>query len=98
MTIYPGDRGTYDLYEDDGISYAYLDGQVATTEVTCRKTGQEIVLKIGARQGSYEGMPEERHCDVCVHLARKPASVTVNGKALVAGKAEAAAARFEMER
>lgn len=86
LEVFPGKASSFTLYEDDGISYAYLDGQVATTEISCRKTARRISLTIGPRQGSYEGMPEERHFDVCVHLPSKPATVTANGKTVSAGK------------
>ncbi len=76
---------TFTMVEDDGISYAYLDGAVATTEMSCATQGKQVVVTIGPRQGTYEGMPEERHYEVLVHVPRKPTAVTVNGKAAAKG-------------
>jgi alpha-glucosidase (family GH31 glycosyl hydrolase) len=86
LEVFPSKESSFTLYEDDGISYAYLDGAVATTEIICRKIEKEIVLRIGPRQGTYEGMPEQRHFDVRLHLPRTPAEVTVNKKPLAAGE------------
>lgn len=85
LEIFPGKSSSFTLCEDDGISYAYLDGAVATTDISCSKTGRQVVVTIGPRQGDYEGMPSERHFDLSIHLPRKPTSVRANGRTLRPG-------------
>ena len=45
-----------ELYEDDGVSLKYRDGECALTEITC-KDGK---VEIGERVGTYDGMPEKQ--------------------------------------
>ena len=72
--------GTFTLYEDDGETFAYLDGAVALTRMTCTSDESQIVLSIGARQGSYEGMPDARTFDIYLHRRARPAAVWVDDR------------------
>jgi alpha-D-xyloside xylohydrolase len=55
LRIYPGADGHFTLYADDGTSYKYESGQRATVRLAWNdRTG---TLSVGARQGSYDGMP-----------------------------------------
>lgn len=68
LDIYPDDKAsTFELYEDDGRTYAYEDGVHATTQITCRRQGDDVHITIGARQGSYGGEPDGRAYLLCVH-------------------------------
>ncbi len=53
--VWPGADGAFTLYEDDGVSLKYREGEYALTEIT-HKDGEVV---IGARRGSYDGMPEK---------------------------------------
>ncbi|WP_050808418.1 glycoside hydrolase family 31 protein [Asticcacaulis biprosthecium] len=58
FTIYTGANGTYSLYEDDGVSNAYVKGAYSRIPVTYNdKTGE---VTIGDRTGSYKGMLDKR--------------------------------------
>ncbi|ESQ76642.1 alpha-xylosidase [Asticcacaulis sp. AC402] len=58
FTIYTGADGSYSLYEDDGVSNAYVKGAYSRIPVTYNdKTGE---VTIGDRTGSYQGMIESR--------------------------------------
>jgi len=85
VEVFPGKQSSFTMIEDDGISYAYLDGAVATTKMSCQTKGKEVVVTIGPREGTYEGMPEQRRYEVVAHVPRKPAEVKVNGKATTKG-------------
>ena len=50
------------LYEDDGVSYGYEKGEFA--RIPLRYDAAKGTLTIGARTGSYPGMPEERTFNV----------------------------------
>lgn len=80
LDVYPHEKSEYVLYEDDGVSDRYRDGQVAVTQMTCQADAERIVLQIGRRIGTYDGMPAERGYDIKIHLPNKPTTVTVNGR------------------
>jgi alpha-D-xyloside xylohydrolase len=50
--------GSFELYEDDGVSYGYEKGQFS--RIPIRYDAARGALIIGARTGSFPGMPEER--------------------------------------
>ncbi len=56
--VFTGADGSFSLYEDEGINYNYENGKFSNIPFTYTET--EKTLKIGTRDGSYEGMPETR--------------------------------------
>jgi len=80
LHIYPGTGSGFNLYEDDGTSYRYMDGEVAVTAITCQREGSEVAVRIGSRQGSYEGMPVTRTFDVRIYSEQAPSKVCLNGQ------------------
>ncbi|WP_158606892.1 TIM-barrel domain-containing protein [Paenibacillus ginsengarvi] len=78
LNVYPFAGGEFTLYEDDGMSYSYQDGQVAVTKISCRTGGGITAIEIGLRSGEYAGMPEHRSYELSIHTAAKPKQVTVN--------------------
>jgi alpha-glucosidase len=79
LDVYPDGESAFTLYEDDGISYDYLQGAVAETHITCNAGKDGISLAIAPRRGAYAGMPEERRFAVRLHAAR-PRRLLVNGQ------------------
>ena len=62
LRIYPGADGHTTLYDDDGLTYRYEQGQRSKVSVVWNdKTG---TLTIGARQGTYQDMPLDRNLHV----------------------------------
>ena len=69
-------------YEDDGVSQAYPE-QYATTIIEKTATGSTLKVKIGARSGSYKGMPATRRLSLILGgLDRRPAQVLLDGAAV----------------
>ena len=64
LDLYPG-IGTFTLYEDDGHSFEYEQGQFCTTNYTLRQMEDRLVFEIGAREGAY--LPPERQIVIKVH-------------------------------
>jgi len=62
LRVYPGADGHFTLYADDGTSYRYEHGQRAMVRVAWNDTTG--TLAIGARQGSYDGMPAQQQLHV----------------------------------
>jgi alpha-D-xyloside xylohydrolase len=58
LFVFTGADGVFDLYEDDGVSYGYEKGQFSY--IPMRYDAARGTLSIGARSGSFAGMPEER--------------------------------------
>ena len=56
--IYGGKDGSFTLYEDDGLTYAYEKGAYANIPLKWDDAGH--ILTIGAREGSFDGMKATR--------------------------------------
>jgi len=79
VTVFPGNKGTFNLYEDNGNDKDYAD-HYATTALSSQQTGNELTVKIGAREGNYPDMPANRNFKVKVMASAVPQNVTVNGE------------------
>ena len=79
VTVFPGSDGSFRMYEDAGNDKNYsLDH--AFTELENSWNGAVQTVRIGARAGSYEGMPSERNFKVKVLATEAPVTVTLNGE------------------
>jgi alpha-D-xyloside xylohydrolase len=58
LRIYSGADGSYTLYQDEGDNYNYEKGSFAQVPLTWNDKSR--TLTIGARKGSYNGMPEQQ--------------------------------------
>jgi alpha-D-xyloside xylohydrolase len=56
--VYPGANGSFTLYEDEGDGYNYEKGVFST--IAFEWNDKTKTLTIGARQGSYPGMLNDR--------------------------------------
>lgn len=55
LNVYHGEDAEFVLYEDDGLTYDYLDGAFATTEISALTKADGLSLRVNKRRGSYEG-------------------------------------------
>ena len=60
LEVWPEGLSRFTLTEDDGQTYRYLDGELATTSITSQADARRTVLTISPRQGRYQGMPSQR--------------------------------------
>ncbi len=58
LRIYTGANGHFNLYNDNGITYAYEHGAHETIPIRWNQASR--TLTIGARRGSYPGMPQKQ--------------------------------------
>jgi alpha-D-xyloside xylohydrolase len=65
LHVFAGADAAFDLYEDDGTSMGFDRGEFARTPI--RWDDRAGKLTIGARQGSYPGMPAKRSISVRVY-------------------------------
>lgn len=82
LDIYPGRSGEFVLYEDDGVTFQYEEGQAAFTRMECESNRERTLVRIARREGAYAGMPLKRTYELVVHANDKPAAVRVNGQRL----------------
>ena len=75
VKVVPGADGQTSLYEDEGDSEAYKNGEYTTTVMK----HQGSTLTIEPRQGSFKGMPEQRAYTVEFIGSERPKSVAING-------------------
>lgn len=64
INVYPGEDGSFTLYEDDGKTYDYEKGKYSTIEMDW--DDDDRTLTIGSRKGSFAGMPSARKFDVAM--------------------------------
>lgn len=83
LNVYPDASSTYTLYEDDGISYDYENGKIATTEFECVKSDSRIQLTINPTSGTYDGMPTLRSYTIKMAVDKKPTQVLLNGNPII---------------
>lgn len=85
--VFPGHDGSFELYEDDGLSLGYQRGECARISLAWDDTNS--TLTIGECRGAYPGMPEVRH--LTIHRVRPGAapmtqanglSITYDGSAI----------------
>ena len=62
VRVYPGEDGTFTLYDDEGINYNYEKGQYATVRMNWDDKKGELTL--AARKGAFPGMIENKRIKV----------------------------------
>ncbi len=62
LYVYAGADGAFTLYEDQGLTYDYEDGEYAEIPITW--DDETSTLTLGARQGSFDGMVAEHTFNV----------------------------------
>ena len=80
FVIYPGPKGEYELYEDDGSSVAYERGECVRTRIRHWSEGHLRIVEIAPAEGSCEGWQEERPVTLKLCGYVPPVSVKADGK------------------
>jgi len=78
LDVFPHNKSSYQLYEDDGVSYNYENKAFALTDIVCEKSDNFVKLSISERNGKYQGMPENRTFLVKLHSLLKPQQIVVD--------------------
>jgi alpha-D-xyloside xylohydrolase len=89
LRVYRGADGTFTLYEDENDNYDYEKGMYATIPFTWNDGTK--TLHIGARQGSFSGMLQNRAFDVVFvapgHGSGAAVSATIDKTVMYTGAA-----------
>jgi alpha-glucosidase (family GH31 glycosyl hydrolase) len=98
LNVYGAGEGTFDLYEDDGVSLAYAEGAFAHTAMahTADRDGLQH-LTIEPTQGKYQGQLEERAYELRIHATDKPSTLSVDGREVGQWRWDAGAATAVIE-
>lgn len=87
VRCYPG-ADTYDhsytMYEDDGETIGYEQGEFAVTKMTCRKKDGKYELIISPVEGTYKGQPQKRAYRFELAGISTPLTVKMDGKTVKA--------------
>ena len=82
--VWPTADGAAELYEDDGLTLKYRDGQYAQVPLTVKKTAKGCVFEVGRRHGTKNATfrrPAPQQFSVVFHaLAAKPTKALLDGK------------------
>lgn len=80
LEIFPHGTSSYEIYDDDGKSKDYEQGEYAITEVVSRDNDDQTRVEIHPPEGEYD-VPE-RSYKLRLHAAEAPKAVQQNGSTL----------------
>ena len=81
LNVYGSGKGSFDLYEDDGVSLAYAAGQYAQTAMTYAASSDGVHhLLIEPTKGTFQGQVQARSYELRIHATDKPSSISFNGR------------------
>ncbi|WP_299216604.1 glycoside hydrolase family 31 protein [uncultured Aquimarina sp.] len=80
LKVYPGTKGSFDLYEDQGDNEHYKKGAFAKTSIVQAETENKKTIIISPPKGSYEGMPTSRSYEIQLPVSFPPTAVQINGE------------------
>jgi alpha-glucosidase (family GH31 glycosyl hydrolase) len=91
LNVYGSGQGSFDLYEDDGVSLDYDKGAHAVTALKYVTSSNGLHrLLIEPARGAFQGQLQARSYELRIHATDKPASISVDGKNVGSANWEAA--------
>ncbi|MBV8770771.1 MAG: DUF5110 domain-containing protein [Deltaproteobacteria bacterium] len=76
LEIYRGAVGSLTLYEDDGESTAYQNGEYAQTHFAIHQSENEFICSLGQSEGRFAGNASERTIILNIHLQPRVVAVS----------------------
>lgn len=77
LDIWPGKESLFNLYEDDGLSLKYKDGDYAMTRITALQGKDGYQISIDKPVGKF--VPAKHSYILVIHSDRQPSQVYLNG-------------------
>lgn len=93
LHLFAGGNHSFTLYEDDGSSRAYLDGDHCQTTFSQRWQENQLEFTMDAAEGSRALIPAERAIHLYIHGVREDAAIT----ALVDGSAVSTTSDYDAQ-
>ncbi|MBA3870463.1 MAG: DUF5110 domain-containing protein [Anaerolineae bacterium] len=79
LHVFPGSKGQFEIYEDDGATEAYQHGAFETTLLTLTSSEANVIsFTIGGSQGTCSGLPETRSFEIHFRGFTEPRAITIN--------------------
>ena len=82
LKVYPHGDSAYTMLDDDGESYEYENGGIASTLFESHERDGGVEVVVNPVQGSFKGLPSEREYSFRIQRDSRPASVSLNGAAV----------------
>ncbi len=82
LRVYPGNDGSFTLYEDEGDNYNYEKGKYSLIKMTWND--KERTLTFSERQGSFSGMLKKRTFNIHIMGTETVKSIEYDGKQTIA--------------
>lgn len=82
LKVYPHGDSAYTMLDDDGESYEYENGGVASTLFESHERDGGVEVVVNPVKGGFKGMPEVREYSFRIQRDSRPASVSLNGAAV----------------
>lgn len=80
LSVFPGADGAFRLYEDDGVTGAYKEGQYEWTEIRTKMEGEDTwTVRIAPVEGRCDALPGQRQYEIRLEGSRRPQGVTLDG-------------------
>ncbi|MGD9047101.1 MAG: glycoside hydrolase family 31 protein [Anaerolineae bacterium] len=80
LSIFPGASGSFRLYEDDGLTEAYREGNCEWTPITARmEDPSSWQVQIAPVEGRCDLLPEQRGFEIRLEGSRRPDQVMLDG-------------------
>jgi alpha-glucosidase len=83
LRVFPGPDCAGDLYQDDGVSFAYKHGESLRMHFTCSASQGDLTIHIGKHEGSYPAWWHDLVVEVD-GLVATPSSIISNGRSITA--------------
>ena len=82
IQIFPGKSNAYDLYEDDGITNSYENGEYLITNIAYRYSNSNYSVTIKPKEGKRGIIPEKRNYKFVFRNMKKAENVSVTANTL----------------
>jgi alpha-glucosidase (family GH31 glycosyl hydrolase) len=80
VNVYGSGNGTFDLYEDDGVSLDYDKRHALTPMRYAPESNGTHRIVIGPTRGAFDGQVQRRSYDLQIHGINPPTSISVDGR------------------
>ncbi len=90
-----GASGSFELYEDDGVTEAYRHGAFALTRLAWDDASR--TLAIAPSEGTWAGAPSSRSWTVVLHGLEAPTTAYIDGQPLSGGRFDQASHTLSLQ-
>lgn len=78
LEVYPYEKSSFMLYDDDGTTEAYKHGAYTQTQITMLATPKgKVTLNIAPTKGNFAGFEKNKTTEICVNTSSKPKNINV---------------------